>query len=69
MVSKLVLRGPVRTLGAMTTTQLHAFGQLLDAWRRRDDARRAHDLPRLSHARIELENARAQVRAGFIAPR
>lgn len=47
----------------MNGLQNHAFGQLLAAWRRREDARSSHDLQQLAEARFALDNARAQMRS------
>ena len=52
-----------RNVNDMNGLQNHAFGQLLAAWRRREDARNSHDLQQLAEARFALDNARAQMRS------
>jgi len=44
----------------MNALQTTAFGQLLSAWRRRDDARHSGDVRQLGEARMDLDRARAQ---------
>jgi hypothetical protein len=46
----------------MNALQNHAFGQLLSAWNRREDARSA-DIRRLAEARHALDGARADMRS------
>jgi len=49
-----------RSVNAMNDQMNAAFQQLLEAWKRRDDARRAHaDIPELARARRDLDHARA----------
>jgi hypothetical protein len=49
----------------MTTHQNFAFQQLLSAWRRRDDARTAGNLPELAKARVALDSARNDMHASL----
>ena len=49
----------------MNALQNHAFGQLLAAWNRREQARSAGDLRHLGDARIELDRARADMRSAL----
>lgn len=49
----------------MNGLQNHAFGQLLSAWRRREDARSCHDIQQLAEARFALDSARAQMRSSL----
>lgn len=49
----------------MNGLQNIAFGNLLAAWVRRDDARQSGNLRRLSDARIELDDARNHMRTTF----
>ena len=52
----------VRTLFSMTNQMNAAFQQLLEAWKRRDDARRAEaDIPELAAARRDLDVARGEM--------
>jgi hypothetical protein len=53
----------------MNGLQNVAFGNLLAAWVRRDDARRSRDLPRLADARLELDDARNQMVSTFVSAR
>jgi hypothetical protein len=53
----------------MNGLQNIAFGNLLAAWIRRDDARRSRNLPELADARFELDGARTQMRSTFTSPR
>jgi hypothetical protein len=46
----------------MNAPQNHAFGQLLSAWNRHEDARHS-DLRQLAEARFALDGARAQMRS------
>jgi hypothetical protein len=46
----------------MNALQNHAFGQLLAAWHRREDARSA-ELRQLADARFALDCARAHMRS------
>ena len=46
----------------MNALQNHAFGQLLTAWHRREDARYA-DVRQLAAARLALDGARAHMRS------
>lgn len=47
----------------MNGRQNFAFGQLLAAWHRREDARSTHDIQQLANARFALDSARAQMRS------
>ncbi len=52
----------------MTDQMNAAFEQLLEAWKRRDDARRADaDIPELARARRDLDHARAAMIRSFNA--
>lgn len=53
----------------MNGLQNIAFGNLLAAWVRRDDARQTRNLPQLADARFELDDARTQMRSTFVSPR
>jgi hypothetical protein len=46
----------------MTDQMNAAFQQLLEAWKRRDDARREHaDIAELARARRDLDRARSEM--------
>lgn len=47
----------------MNAHQNYAFRQLLDAWRRREDARHHGTIADLAAARTSLDNARANVQS------
>lgn len=52
----------VRTLFSMTDQMNAAFQQLLEAWKRRDDARRTHaDIRELADARRDLDFAHGEM--------
>ena len=52
----------LRTLFPMTDQMNAAFHQLLEAWKRRDDARRAEaDIRELAAARSDLDIARGEM--------
>ena len=52
----------VRTIFSMTNQMNTAFHQLLEAWVRRDDARRSNvDVRELAAARWDLEGARGEM--------
>jgi len=53
----------------MNGMQNIAFGNLLAAWARRDDARRSRDIRQLAEARFELESARSDMRSSLSALR
>jgi hypothetical protein len=60
MVSKVSWSRDRRSVDVMTDQMNAAFQQLLEAWKRRDDARRANaDIPELARARRDLDHARA----------
>ena len=69
LVSKLWNRARIRNMAGMNGLQTYAFGQLIAAWIRRDDARRAGDTRQLADARFELDGARSDMRSSLIAPR
>ena len=49
-----------RIVMSMNDQMNAAFQQLLQAWKRRDDARQSHaDIPELASARHDLDQARA----------
>ncbi len=52
-------------MNAMNGPQIHAFGQLLAAWRRREDARTNNEIQQLAEARFALDNARAAMRSSL----
>lgn len=57
-----------RSVVDMTDQMNAAFEQLLEAWKRRDDARRADaDIPELARARRDLDHARAAMIRSFNA--
>ena len=53
----------------MNALQNHAFGHLLAAWARREEARNARNLRQLSDARFKLESARSDMRSSLSALR
>ena len=60
MAIKVVYQRRGRIVLFMTDQMNAAFQQLLEAWKRRDDARRTHaDIRELAQARYELDQARA----------
>jgi len=65
IVPQLAGSGRIRSLSYMTAHQNFAFQQLLSAWRRRDDARTAGNLPELAKARIALDSARNDMHASL----
>lgn len=69
VVSKLAFPSPFVSVFDMNGLQNIAFGNLLAAWVRRDDARQSRSLPRLADARFELDDARTQMRSTFVSPR
>jgi hypothetical protein len=61
-VIKVVGVGGRRSVIAMTDQMNAAFEQLLEAWKRRDDARRSHaDIAELARARRDLDLARIEM--------
>jgi len=52
----------------MTAQQTNAFGHLLAAWRRREEAR-STDLRDLADARFALDGARDQMRSTMVSGR
>ena len=69
VVPKLSSGGVARSVFFMNALQTTAFGQLLSAWRRRDDARHSDDVRQLGEARMDLERARAHMRSAMVSPR
>jgi len=53
----------LRIVCSMNTSQNSAFSHLLAAWRRREDARAAGDIRRLSDAHSDLAGARADMQS------
>ena len=52
----------------MTEQMNDALHEFLQAWKRRDDARRAHaDIPELAAVRLDLDQARAAMYRTFNA--
>jgi len=64
-LSQLASGRQVRTVNDMNGSQNHAFGQLLAAWRRREDARSSTEIRQLAEARFALDNARAAMRSSL----
>ena len=69
VVSKLRIRPPFRNVFDMNGLQNLAFGQLLAAWIRRDDARHSGNFRQLGESRMALDDARNHMRSTFINPR
>lgn len=65
MVSQLVRLATIRSVFTMTAHQNFAFQRLLDAWRRREDARSATNLAELAAARSSLDAARNDMHASL----
>lgn len=62
MAIKVVTPGGRHSLFTMTEQMNAAFEQLLEAWKRRDDARRDHaDIAELARARRDLDVARIEM--------
>lgn len=53
----------------MKASQDQALGQLLAAWKRREDARSARDFSQLADAHFELDGARDRMRTSMLDPR
>ncbi len=68
IVSKAFRQADRHTVGLMTEQMNDAVHEFLQAWKRRDDARRAHaDIPELAAARVDLDQARAAMYRTFDA--
>jgi hypothetical protein len=63
------IRPAFRNVFDMNGLQNLAFGQLLAAWIRRDDARHSGNFRQLGEARMALDDARNHMRSTFINPR
>ena len=62
MVIKVAGAGDRHSLVLMSNQMNAAFQRLLDAWKRRDDAHRAHaDIAELARARRDLDVARIEM--------
>ena len=59
---KVLEQGRRHSLFPMTDQMNAAFYQLLEAWKRRDDASRSHaDIAELARARRDLDRARSEM--------
>ena len=54
---------------SMNALQHQAFGELLVAWHRREDARATNNFRDLANARFALESARDTMRSTLSTPR